>query len=49
MKIEDTETNKGNNIRPAFLDKFGAGKTEEDEIIKNLISTCEEGIDYTKV
>ena len=34
---------------PTFLDKDGAGKTSEDEIIKKLISTCEEGVDYTKV
>ena len=36
-------------FKPSFLDEYGAGKTEEDEIIKKLISTCEEGIDYTKV
>ena len=34
---------------PTFLDKNGAGKNSEDELIKKLISTCEEGIDYTKV
>lgn len=32
--------------QPSFLTEFGEGKTEDDEIIKNLISTCEEGIDY---
>ena len=30
-----------------ILDEFGDGKTQDDEIIKNLITTCEEGIDYS--
>ena len=42
--LEDKRT-----YHPTFLDKDGAGKTSEDELIKKLISTCEEGIDYTKV
>jgi len=33
----------------SFLDENGVGITSEDELIKKLISTCEEGIDYTKV
>jgi len=35
--------------KTSFLDEYGAGITSEDELIKKLISTCEEGIDYTKV
>ena len=35
--------------KPSFLDENGAGKTRDDELMKKLISTCEEGIDYTKV
>jgi len=34
---------------PTFLNKNGAGKNSEDELIKKLISTCEEGIDYTRI
>ena len=49
MRTQNSENTKEYKNQPTFLDKFGAGKTEEDEIIKNLISTCEEGIDYTKV
>ena len=30
-----------------FLEEFGDGKTQEDEIVQNLTTTCEEGIDYT--
>lgn len=33
----------------SFLGEFGEGKTDKDEIIKKLISTCEEGIDYSKI
>jgi len=40
---------KDKKIEIKFLDEFGEGKTNEDEIIKNLIFTCEEGIDYTKI
>ena len=32
-----------------FLDEFGDGKTSEDEIVKNLTFTCEEGVDYTQM
>ena len=30
-----------------FLEEFGDGATQEDEIIQNLTVTCEEGIDYS--
>jgi len=30
-----------------FLEELGEGKTQADEIVKNLIFTCEEGIDYS--
>ena len=46
----------GNSIAPKekkieidFLDEFGDGKTSEDKIVQNLIFTCEEGVDYTKL
>jgi len=35
--------------KPSFLTENGAGITSEDELMKKLISTCEEGVDYTKV
>jgi len=34
--------------KTSFLDVNGAGLTNEDELMKKLISTCEEGIDYSK-
>jgi hypothetical protein len=34
---------------PTFLDKNGAGKNSEDELIKKLISTCEEGLNYNNI
>ena len=40
---------KKRKIKIGFLDEFGAGITGKDKIIKNLISTCEEGIDYSKI
>ncbi|WP_324171586.1 hypothetical protein [Sulfurimonas sp.] len=40
---------KDKKIEMQFLDEFGEGKTNEDEIIQNLIFTCEEGVDYTKI
>jgi len=30
-----------------FLEEFGDGVTQEDEIVQNLTVTCEEGIDYS--
>jgi len=30
-----------------FLDEFGEGFTQIDELIKKLICTCEEGVDYS--
>ena len=35
--------------KPSFLNENGVGITSEDELMKKLISTCEEGVDYTKV
>ncbi|WP_321779355.1 hypothetical protein [Sulfurimonas sp.] len=40
---------KDKKIEMQFLDEFGEGKTNEDEIVQNLIFTCEEGVDYTKI
>lgn len=34
------------DLEIGFLDEFGEGKTSEDEIIQNLIFTCEEGTLY---
>jgi len=45
----ETSTKKEKKIEISFLDEFGEGKTGEDEIVKNLIFTCEEGIDYSKL
>jgi hypothetical protein len=49
LSYEEIGTQKEKKIEIGFLDKFGEGKTGEDEIIQNLIFTCEEGIDYRKV
>ena len=46
--FQETFTKKESKIRLPFLDEFGDGKTDKDEIIKNLTFTCEEGLDYTK-
>jgi len=40
------QTPKEVKIEIAFLDEYGEGKTSEDEIIQNLIFTCEEGLEY---
>ncbi len=40
---------KGKKIVLPLFDEFGDGKTDEDEIVKNLTFTCEEGVDYTKI
>ena len=45
--FENTTTKKEPKIELEFLDEFGEGKTEKDEIVKNLIFTCEEGIEYS--
>jgi len=44
MKQDYKQKNK-----PGFLNENGEGVTSEDELMKKLISTCEEGVDYTKV
>lgn len=49
LSYEDIDTQKEKKIQLSFLDEFGEGLTNKDEIIRNLIFTCEEGIDYTKV
>ena len=36
-------------IELEFLSEFGEGKTPDDEIVKNLIFTCEEGFDYKEI
>ena len=40
---------KDKKIELPLFDEFGDGKTTEDEIIKNLTFTCEEGVDYTSM
>ena len=45
----DVTAQKEKKIEISFLDEFGDGKTSEDKIVQNLIFTCEEGIDYTKL
>lgn len=40
---------KNKKIKIGFLDKQGAGVTEEDELSKKLIFTDEEGRDFSKV
>ncbi|MEA3330843.1 MAG: hypothetical protein U9Q29_04015 [Campylobacterota bacterium] len=53
--IEILTNNQGSSvykerfIELEFLSEFGEGKTEEDEIVKKLIFTCEEGVDYSEV
>ena len=47
--FQDTTTKKESKIELEFLNEFGEGKTEEDEIMKNLIFTDEEGRDYSKI
>lgn len=49
LSYEDINTQKEQKIELNFLDEFGEGMTGEDEIVQNLIFTCEEGIDYRKV
>ena len=46
---QDPSTQKDSRIELEFLDEFGDGKTQDDEIVKNLIFTCEEGFDYTQI
>jgi len=46
---EEIETLEEEKVEIIFLDEFGDGKTSEDEIIQNLIFTCEEGVDYKKL
>ncbi len=49
LSYEEIDTQKEKKIELNFLDEFGEGKTGEDEIVQNLIFTCEEGIDYRKI
>jgi len=49
LKQINNDTKYKPTNKPSFLDENGAGKTQEDELVKKLISTCEEGIDYTKM
>ena len=49
LSYEEIDTQRENKIEINFLDEFGEGKTGEDEIVQNLIFTCEEGIDYRKM
>jgi len=49
LKKTNTIQNYKQIKKPSFLNENGAGITSEDELMKKLISTCEEGIDYTKV
>jgi len=47
--FQDITANKTSKIKLDFLDEYGEGKTEKDEIVKNLIFTDEEGRDFTKM
>ena len=47
--FQDTTVKKELKIKLDFLDEFGEGKTEKDEIVKNLIFTDEEGRDFSKM
>ena len=49
LKKTNTIQNYKQTNKPSFLNKNGVGITSEDELTKKLISTCEEGVDYTKV
>ena len=42
-------TFKKKKIEIGFLDKDGAGITGEDELLEKLISTDEEGKDFSKI
>lgn len=46
---EEIETQEEEKVEINFLNEFGDGKTSEDEIVQNLVFTCEEGIDYRKL
>jgi len=45
----EVDTEKEKKIEISFLDKYGAGITAEDNLISKLISTDEEGNDYSKM
>ncbi|MEA2092073.1 MAG: hypothetical protein U9O83_06900 [Campylobacterota bacterium] len=49
LTYEEATIQKEKKIEIKFLDEFGEGKTYKDKIVQNLIFTCEEGIDYTKL
>jgi hypothetical protein len=49
LSYEEIDTQREHKIEINFLDEFGEGKTGEDEIVQNLVFTCEEGIDYRKL
>ena len=38
-----------NKYKNSFLNEFGAGLTCSDKLVEKLVSTCEEGIDYSKL
>lgn len=40
---------KKNKYKNSFLNENGAGLTCNDKLTKKLISTCEEGIDYSRL
>lgn len=46
LKNLELDTQKERKIELDFLDEYGDGKTSDDEIIKKLIFTCEEGLEY---
>ena len=38
-----------NKYKNNFLNENGAGLTCDDKLTKKLISTCEEGVDYSRL
>ena len=49
LKRVKIATYKKKKIEIGFLDKDGAGITEEDELSQKLILTDEEGKDFSKI
>lgn len=47
--LSHEETSQERKIEIGFLDEYGEGKTAEDKIVQNLIFTCEERVDYSKL
>jgi len=46
---QDSSTQKESCVELEFLSEFGAGLSEEDELMKKLIFTDEEGRDFSEI